>query len=70
MIGPDSIMPQHGTTTDIYFLELVGLQGLLTHTTGCDVEMISIMMPDADIAVSAGDPVAAVCLYQCFTYGF
>jgi hypothetical protein len=63
MIGPDSVMPQHGTSTDTDFLELIRLQGLLTHTTWCDIEMISIMMPDADVAVSAGDPVAAVCLY-------
>ena len=32
--------------------------------------MITIVVPDADIAVPAGDPVSAVCFYQCFTYGF
>ena len=51
-------------------LELIGLQGLFTHTRGSDIEVISVMMPDADVTIATGDPIATVSLDHGVTYGF
>ena len=52
------------------FFELIRLQGLLAHTRRRDVKVITIMMPDAHIAIPAGDPVTFVGFDQGFTDGF
>ena len=61
----------HGAIAlDQHLLEHVILHLLLAHTGWRDVEMISIMIAYADIAITAGDPVPAVSFYQGITYGF
>jgi hypothetical protein len=52
------------------FLELIRLHGLLTHTTGCDIKMITVVVSYADIAITTGNPVASICFNQGIAYGF
>jgi len=52
------------------FLELIRLQCLFSHTRWGDIEVVSIVMSYADIAVSAGYPIASICFYQGLAYGF
>jgi hypothetical protein len=63
----------HGHCTiayDHHLLEHVVLHLLFAHARWSDVEVISIMIAYAHIAIATGDPVPAVAFYQGVTYSF
>ena len=71
-IAAEIILLNHfGTVShDTHFFEHIVLHFLLANARRRDVKMISIVVSDANITISAGDPVPMVCFYQSFAYGF
>ncbi len=49
--------------------ELVWLHSLLTNAAGCDIKVITVVMTNAYIAITTGNPVASICFNQSITVG-